>query len=373
MSVCGSGEFETPVVSDCFNVNGAWKPLYNFSFWLLSCSIINPTSDFWFFKPTFYTFKVKPFRQMILFLWRGSITNEKALPLGACWTNSPKDCSGGAEGGDPMSTWYLLVVTVGRLRAQTHDLSFVGRYNWGWRGVDISSCLQGRNKDLTPAAVQRRHQLGLEPDKMSFTSPINTSILPAPQPHVSLLRSRLYFTLVPQNFFPPHPLLLLSFPPLHPSSASATVPPSLLPLVSSSSHWRILSSDTTLIFLPTFLPSLNISLCGTVALDFCDDFIPPLLAWVAVNSSGEWGLSRVASVFCYKCCRRCNSGITLSDTCGACECVASDIFTLPQQKRIVSAEMWWVPGVHHREMSFLSRKAKHQTVEIKGNWSFWYK
>lgn len=31
MSVCGSWEIETPVLSDCFKVNGPWKPLYNFS------------------------------------------------------------------------------------------------------------------------------------------------------------------------------------------------------------------------------------------------------------------------------------------------------------------------------------------------------
>lgn len=47
---------------------------------------------------------------------------------------------------------------------------FVGKNNWACHGVDTYSCLQGWHKDLTLMAVQHRHQLGLEPEKMSFTS-----------------------------------------------------------------------------------------------------------------------------------------------------------------------------------------------------------
>lgn len=186
-------------------------------------------------------------------------------------------------------------------------LSFVGKYNWGWRGVDTSSCLQGWNKDLTPAAVQRRHQLGLEPEKMSFTSSINTAVLSPSQPQVFLtflhsleLSPRLFILLRSSNVFPSTSLCSLqSVPlPLQPEFLSLVLPPyfpwfSLLPLANPF-QWH--NTD----FLPTFLPSLNISLCGTVALDFCDDFIPPLWAWVVVNSSGEWGHLRLTSAVCRK-------------------------------------------------------------------------
>lgn len=117
-------------------------------------------------------------------------------------------------------------------------LSFVGRYNWGWRGVDTSSCLQGWNKDLTPAAVRRRHQLGLEPEKMSFTSSINAAILSPSQPQVSFtflhspeLFLQLFILLYSSKLFSLSLLLLSS---RHPSSASdrvpLSIPPSLLPL-----------------------------------------------------------------------------------------------------------------------------------------------
>lgn len=228
-----------------------------------------------------------------------------------------------------MSTRCLLVVTVGPLRAQTRGWVLLGG-NWGRRGVDTSSCLQGWNKDLTPAAVQHRHQLGLEPEKMSFTSSINTAILSVLHNHKSLfftfflaklslarwwsnftlsplIRTRIPFSSIrPTIFFS---IVQLSSEPLpsllclkHPSSSLACVPLSLPPyfprlsLLPLATPFQWHTTD----FLPTFLPSLNIGLCGTVALDFCDDFIPALLAWVAVNSSGEWGLLSVASAVIWK-------------------------------------------------------------------------
>lgn len=165
--------------------------------------------------------------------------------------------------------------------------SFVGKHNWGWRSVDTSSCLQGWNKDLTPAAVQHRHQLGLEPEKMSFTSSINTAILSPSQPQMSLT----FFCLL--WLFPYLPLALLLLTPMHHSSASAqvpfSIPPSQLCLVAlplaNPFQWHNID------FLPTFLPSFDISLSGTVALDFCDDFIClSQLGWwsTEAENKGSW-------------------------------------------------------------------------------------
>lgn len=83
---------------------------------------------------------------------------------------------------------------------------FVGKNNWACRGVDTYSCLQGWHKDLTPVAVQHRHQLGLEPEKMSFTSLhqhrrslSSTTITLTPSADYFFLFPLLYF-LVPSTF-----------------------------------------------------------------------------------------------------------------------------------------------------------------------------
>lgn len=197
-----------------------------------------------------------------------------------------------------MSTWYVLDVIVGLLHAQTHG--WVRRYNWGQHSVDTSSCLQGRNKDLTPAAVRYRHQLGLEPEKMSFTSSFNDShksALPSSTPfNFSFI---FVFSFIRPTSFP-SPYTSLSK-----ASASQSLPP-YFPFILPSSktfpvtqHW----------FSANFSSLLEQHLCGTVALDFSDDFIQPLLAWAAVNSSTEWGLLRVAWAVCCKQNRGCDNWI----------------------------------------------------------------
>lgn len=165
-----------------------------------------------------------------------------------------------------MSIWYLLVVTAGAAVCTNTWLSFVGKYNWGWRGVDTFSCLQGWNKDLKPAAVQRRHQLGLEPEKMSFTSSINTTVLSLslsftttrlfhlPPLLVTLLVS-LRFTLPIRRFFPLYPPFTFSKASLFRFSPSSSLNPSLpTSPCSPSSHLQMISSDTTLIFCQLFFP-----------------------------------------------------------------------------------------------------------------------
>lgn len=196
---------------------------------------------------------------------------------------------------DPVSTWYLLVVTAGLLRSQTHDWVL-------WWGITEADTV------LTSPAVSRAGIKIWHPQWSSvdtnwawsqrkcLSPPLSTQpFCPhhKKRPLTSFISLYFISILVPRS-----PL----FSPKHPSPAAArvlSIPPSLLPLVlrpPTCKSFPVHNTD----FLPTFLPSLNISLCGTVALDFCDDFILPLLAWVAVNSSGEWGLLRVASAVCYK-------------------------------------------------------------------------
>lgn len=128
---------------------------------------------------------------------------------------------------------------------------FVGKNNWAWRGVDTYSCLQGWNKDLTPAAVQHRHQLGLEPEKMSFTSLhqhrrslSSTTMTLTPSANNSLFCISLFQALSLRHHFSP-------------SSASTSASSSLdpfSPICSVSSHLRNLSSDAPLIFCQLFFP-----------------------------------------------------------------------------------------------------------------------
>lgn len=75
---------------------------------------------------------------------------------------------------ESVSTWDGFVVTLRLLCAQTH-----GRVLWGGIteacAVLTSPAVSRVGIDLTPAVVQCRHQLGLEPEKMSFTSPSTLS------------------------------------------------------------------------------------------------------------------------------------------------------------------------------------------------------
>lgn len=184
-------------------------------------------------------------------------------------------------------------------------LGFVGRHNWGWRGVDTSSCLQGWNKDLTPAAVRHRHQLGLEPEKMSFTSSINTAVLSPSQPHISSYPPQLFPYLVVDLLFSSSPSFRSSN---HPSSASARVPlsppdsPSLfqLPLVLSLSPPTCKSFPVT----QHWFSANFSSLLEHQSLWHSSSWLlwwlhTPLLAWVVVKWGGEWELLKVTSgVFC---------------------------------------------------------------------------
>lgn len=203
-----------------------------------------------------------------------------------------------------MST-YLLVVTVGLLCAQTHG--WVGRYNWGQHSVDTSSCLQDWNKDLTPAVVQHRHQLGWSQRKC-LSPPLSTplfTLLHSPKSysftffHSLKLFFYLCISLYSSSIFP-HSFFSLSKASLFLCSPSCSLNPSSLPLLLPPPTCK--SFPVTQLWFSANFSSLleHISLCGTVALDSCDDFILPLLASVAVNSSGEWGLLRVASAVCYK-------------------------------------------------------------------------
>lgn len=101
---------------------------------------------------------------------------------------------------------------------------FVGKNNWGWRCVDTSSCLQGWNEDLTPTAVPQRHQLGLEPGKMSF--PSSRSTLCPSQPwafYLPLLLTSLGSPPVFSIFISCCPFTLILLSPKHPSSVSAAL------------------------------------------------------------------------------------------------------------------------------------------------------
>lgn len=131
--------------------------------------------------------------------------------------------------------------------AQTH--SRVGEHRRGQEGVDTSSCLQGWNQDLTPAEVRRRHQLGLEPEKMSFTFSINAGVL-----SLSLAPSS-----APLNFSFLSPVFLqqFSFPATLRETLQITTlsvpPPFLLIFLPLEKAFQWHNPD----FLPTFLPSLN--------------------------------------------------------------------------------------------------------------------
>lgn len=181
-------------------------------------------------------------------------------------------------------------------------LSFVGMYNWGWRGVDTSSCLQGWNKDLTPAAVQHRHQLGLGPAKMSFTPSVNTAVLSPSQPHASFT-----FFYSPWLFLSRH--LLYSFSP-HPHFTLLNIPLPLQPKFLSHSLLLLvfaLSPPTCKSFPVTqhwFSANFS-SLLEHQSLWHSSSWLlwwlhMPLLAWVVVNWGGEWGPLKVTSAVFYK-------------------------------------------------------------------------
>lgn len=242
MSLRGSRAFETPALSDCFNVNGAWKPLY-------SCSFGSCHAQLWIPQVTtglqvaILQFQSTNAKLLLFFLniryvipkrwndqsyhWLCNIV-QKVIRWGrTCVDMIPACCD-----------------SAGLLCAQTHGwVLWVGWgggvYNWSWLGVDTSSCLQGWNTDLTPTAVQRRHQLGLEPEKMSFTSSINTAVHSPSQPQVSFtffLSSQVFFFYVLISlylnlypiFFPP-PLYPLQCVPLPLSALIPPLDPSLPP------------------------------------------------------------------------------------------------------------------------------------------------
>lgn len=133
-------------------------------------------------------------------------------------------------------------------------LNFVVRYNWGRHSVDISSCLQGWNKDLTPTVVQCRHQLGMVPVDLDTSPPLSTS--PFCLLHKSLFQLlsqktssltsllSLCFTLFIRYFyltllyFPKASLFCCSLSSLNPSLPTSPCPSSShLQILSSAQHW----------------------------------------------------------------------------------------------------------------------------------------
>lgn len=214
---------------------------------------------------------------------------------------------------EPVPTWYLLVVTVGPLCAQTH-----GWVLWG--GITEAGAV------LTPPAVSRAgikiwHPRRSGRDTSWAWSQRKCLSPPLSTPPLSLSFATGTFLPIPSATFPylvlsqPHfaedffclsfimltlgilPLPLRSQFPFHPPALLPLFSPSPLPLANPF-QWH--NTD----FLPTFLPSLNISLCGTVALDSGDDFIRlSWLGWWSNEAENEspWK-SQVVSF------ARCSSG-----------------------------------------------------------------
>lgn len=164
---------------------------------------------------------------------------------------------------ETLSTWYLLVVTVGLLHSQTHDWVL-------WGGITEAGTV------LTSPAVSRVGIKIWRPQRCSvdtswawsqkkcLSPPLSTPPFSLLHNHKSLvftvIHKKLPFSFISLFYFSRtiffhHPP---SFSPMHPSSASApssSVNPSLpTSPSSSSSHLQILSSDTTLIFCQLFFP-----------------------------------------------------------------------------------------------------------------------
>lgn len=142
-------------------------------------------------------------------------------------------------------------------------LSFVGKYNWGWCGVDTSSCLHGagikiwhpqRSSIDTSWAWSQRKCLSPPLSTLPFSLLHNHKFL---SPFSTLYNFSCVSSFTLFTVFPPHPnFTLQSIPlPLQPKFLSQSL---LLnfPLfsLSLSSPLQILSSDTTLIFCQLFFP-----------------------------------------------------------------------------------------------------------------------
>lgn len=230
VSVHDLWQFESPVLNHSFIVNAAWKPLSQlFNLVTLDSLILAKI------------FRI--FLHVVARWWRARVS----AICGCCDSRAAVFTN----------TWQR----------------FVGKNNWACRGVDTYSCLQGWHKDLTLMAVQHRHQLGLEPEKMSFTSLHQhrhslsfTTMTLTPSADDFSLFPLLYF-LVPSTFPSPSFQSLFCFNLCQ--FLSQSLFPNLFCLLPLAKPFQWHTTE----FLPTFLPPSSISLCGTVALDFCDDFI----------------------------------------------------------------------------------------------------
>lgn len=156
-----------------------------------------------------------------------------------------------------------------------------------WSSTDTSWA--GARENVFHLLFQHHYSLSFTAPSLTrspFFTPLNFSFISV-------------FHFIHPAFFP-HSFFSLSKASLFLCSPSCSLNPSSLPLLLPPPTCK--SFPVTQLWFSANFSSLleHISLCGTVALDSCDDFILPLLASVAVNSSGEWGLLRVASAVCYK-------------------------------------------------------------------------